>query len=165
MVTLGMMALDDVLGGVMGLARVITCCEGGAGVSRGCQRQADASMKVQFRLAIVLQLIAWLLRQLERQLRNAVGICVVEDADRLLSDRVAMLLVESLRPHVRSRTVRRSIRSVLLATQDFGLLLGHEWASSRCLLLLRLLHVGYVVLLLLELCKLLLILGDVGAAH
>jgi hypothetical protein len=38
-----------------------------------------------------------------------VSIRVVKDAHRLLSDRIAMLLVEPLRSHIRGRAVRGSV--------------------------------------------------------
>ena len=109
MVALGVVTLDHVLGGVVGLAWVVARGERGTGVSGSRQRYANARVEIQLRLAVVVKLIARLLGQLERQLRNTVSIRVVKDAHRLLSDRIAMLLVEPLRSHIRGRAVRGSV--------------------------------------------------------
>lgn len=65
MVALGMVALDHVLGGVMGLARVVARGERGARVSSSRQRYANTRVEIQLRLAVVVKLVARLLGQLE----------------------------------------------------------------------------------------------------
>lgn len=102
---------------------------GCAGVSRTTQRHCHSCLQVYFRLAVVVELVAMLLRKLKRQLRNAVSVGVVEDAYWLLGDRIAVRLFEPLGPSIRRWTVGRSIRAVLLATQHLGLLLWHERAA------------------------------------
>lgn len=106
-----------------------------------------------------------LLWQLKWQLRNAVSISVIKDAYRLVSYRITILLIEVLWCNVHSRAIRRSVWSILFATQHFGLLLGDERTSCSCLSLLGLLLIGDVVLLLLKLCQLFLIFGNIGAAY
>lgn len=86
-----------------------------------------------------------LLTLLIRNLRDTVSVTTIENAHRLLGNRVCMIL---------QRAVRRSVRAILLSAENLGLLLLNNRSTVVELALLTLLHRGQNVLLLLDLLNL-----------
>ena len=75
-----------------------------------------------------------------------------------------MSLIQSLWTDVSGGTIRRSIGAIFLPAQHFCLFLGDQRTVCCSLSLLRLFHGSYVVLLLLQFSKLLLVLCNIRAA-